>query len=145
MIYLDTGCLLKLYYPEPESPAVVAAIVGEVVAFSSLHELEIVAAMEAKVFRKEAQPGQVSAALAAIHQDLAKGKLSAVPVNWSGVFRGATELAQTHVAAIGCRSLDILHCALARFLGATPFVSSDRRQIALARAEGMSVQAIGLE
>ena len=39
MLYLDTACLLKLYYPEPES----AAVAGEAVIFTPLHELEMVA------------------------------------------------------------------------------------------------------
>ena len=50
MIYLDTGCLLKLYYPEPESEAVAVAVSGEVIAFTPLHELEMVTAMQLKVF-----------------------------------------------------------------------------------------------
>ena len=28
MIYLDTGCFVKLYYPEPESPQVIASSTG---------------------------------------------------------------------------------------------------------------------
>ena len=51
-----TGCLLKLYYPEPESAAVVAAVAGEAVIFTPLHEMEMVTAMQLKVFRGEVQP-----------------------------------------------------------------------------------------
>jgi len=29
MIYLDTGCLVKLYYPEPDSASVAAAVFGK--------------------------------------------------------------------------------------------------------------------
>ena len=29
MIYLDTGCLVKLYYPEPDSHLVAARVVGK--------------------------------------------------------------------------------------------------------------------
>jgi hypothetical protein len=39
VVYLDTGCLVKLYYLEPESAAVAAAVVGEPIAFTLLHEL----------------------------------------------------------------------------------------------------------
>ena len=49
MVYLDTGCLVKLYYPEPESAAVVAGVMGEQIAFTVLHELEMVTAMQLKV------------------------------------------------------------------------------------------------
>ena len=62
MVYLDTGCLVKLYYPERESAAVAAAVMGERIAFTALHELEIVTAMHLKVFRGEATSEQVVAA-----------------------------------------------------------------------------------
>jgi hypothetical protein len=29
VIYLDTGCFVKLYYPEPDSPKVIVAIRGK--------------------------------------------------------------------------------------------------------------------
>ncbi len=41
MIYLDTGCLVKLYYPEPDSGAVVARVSGRPVFFTPLHDLEL--------------------------------------------------------------------------------------------------------
>ena len=46
MVYLDAGCLVKLYYPEHESAAVAAAVVGDQITFTALHELELVTAME---------------------------------------------------------------------------------------------------
>ena len=142
MVYLDTGCLLKLYYPEPESGAVVAAVTGEAIAFTPLHELEIATAMQLKVFRGEARPEQAVAVAALVREDMAAGKLVEVTVDWLTALREATRLAQAHAAKIGCRSLDILHCALAKAVTATVFVSSDTRQIALARAEALPVLAI---
>ena len=142
MIYLDTGCLLKLYYPELESGALVAAVTGEAIVFTPLHELEITTAMQLKVFRGEARPEQAVAAAALVREDVVAGKLVEVAVDWPAALREATRLAQAHAAKIGCRSLDILHCALAKATTATVFVSSDTRQIALARAEGLPVLAI---
>ena len=63
-------------------------------------------------------------------------------VDWPLVWREAARLAQTHAATVGCRSLDILHCALAEALRATRFVSSDARQLALVRQAGLRVLAI---
>ena len=142
MLYLDTGCLLKLYYPEPESAAVAVAVSGEVIALTPLHELEIVTAMQLKVFRGEAKPEQAVAAAGLVRDDVASGKLVEVEVEWQVVWRDAARLAQIHAATTGCRSLDILHCALARAVLATRFVSSDKRQIALACAEALPVLAI---
>ena len=142
MVYLDTGCLLKLYYPEPESGAVVATVTGEAIMFTPLHELEMATAMQLKVFRGEARPEQAVAAAALVREDVVVGKLVEVAVDWPVALREATRLAQTHAAKVGCRSLDILHCALAKVVMATVFVSSDTRQIALARAEGLHVLPI---
>jgi|GEM_PF-4530522 len=41
VLYLDTGCLVKLYYPEPESAAVEQIVLGKAIIFTDLHELEI--------------------------------------------------------------------------------------------------------
>ena len=142
MVYLDTGCLVKLYYPEPKSAAVAAVVVGESIAFTLLHELEIITAMELKVFRGEAASEQVVAAMALVQEDVATGKLLESPVDWGSIFRDAVHLAQIHAAVTGCRSLDILHCALAKAVSPSVFLSSDTRQIQLARAAGLRVVAI---
>lgn len=142
MVYLDTGCLLKLYYPEPESGAVAAAVAGETIVFTALHELEMVTALQLKLFRGEGKPEQATAALGFVHEDLAAGKLVEAAVDWRSVLRAAARLAQAQAAKIGNRSLDILHCAVAKAIGPSVFVSSDTRQLALARAEGLSVVAI---
>ena len=41
MTYLDTGCFVKLYYPEPDSAQVVALIQGKAVCHTLLHELVV--------------------------------------------------------------------------------------------------------
>ena len=116
MLYFDTGCLLKLYYPEPESASVAAAVAGEAVIFTPLHELEMVTVMQLKVFRGEAQPGQAAAAAGLVRDDVAAGKLVRLAVDWPLAWREAARLADIHAANVGCRSLDILHCALAEAL-----------------------------
>jgi len=63
VIYLDTGCLLKLYYPEPNSASVAAAVSGKVIVFTALHELETVSALQLKRFRREATPEQAEASM----------------------------------------------------------------------------------
>lgn len=49
MIYLDTACLVKLSYPEPDSAKVVAHIQGKTVCFTRLHELEFANALQLKI------------------------------------------------------------------------------------------------
>jgi len=73
--YLDTGCFVKLYYPEPDSARVVALVQGKAIGYTPLHELEVVNALQLKVFFKSATPAQVMAARALISADLKSGVL----------------------------------------------------------------------
>jgi len=133
---------VKLYYPERDSSAVVRAVAGEQIAFTALHELEMVTAMQLKVFRGEAKSEQVVAAIGLVKEDLVAGKLVDPPTDWRSTFGEATRLAQSHAAVLGCRSLDTLHCALVKVVSPSMFFSSDARQIQLARAVGLRVLAI---
>jgi predicted nucleic acid-binding protein len=142
VIYLDTGCLLKLYYPESNSVSVAEAVSGKGIIFTALHELETVSALQLKRFRGEATAEQAEAAMRLMREDLTGGKLAGFAVNWPTVLHDAAELAGTHAASSGCRSLDVLHCAIARAVEADEFVSSDARQIAVATAMGLKVAAI---
>ena len=52
------------------------------------------------------------------------------------------KLAEQHTGTIGCRSLDIFHCAAAKVLSATEFISTDTRQKRLATAMGLNLLTI---
>lgn len=137
MIYLDTGCLVKLYFPEPDSAAVAARVAGRAMFYTPLHELELTNALNQKRFHGHATAAQVNAALAVIQSDLSSGVLVAPPTVWRTHFQSATQLSLSHTPVIGCRSLDILHCAVAADLLATEFVTTDARQSRLALAMGL--------
>jgi predicted nucleic acid-binding protein len=136
MIYLDTGCLIKLYYPEPNSAAVVARVAGRPIYWTPVHELELTTALCQKQFQRQATPAQVAATLASVATDLASGLLVPAPVG-ADPFRHAVELSLTHTPAIGCRSMDILHCAIAADLEVLEFITTDHRQSLLAQAIGL--------
>jgi predicted nucleic acid-binding protein len=139
VIYLDTGCLLKLYYPEPESSRVAALVSGNPIAFIALHELELYNALELKVYRKEATPAQVRATRALVDADVRAGVLHRPPLAWGDVLRDAEAAATAHTRTLGCRSLDVLHCAAARHLSAVKsFITTDKRQYRLAIKLGLS-------
>lgn len=142
MIYLDTGCLLKLYYPEPDSAAVARVVTGAVVAFLGLHEVELTNALEQKAFRREAKPAQTRAVLSLVASDIQGGVLHRATVDWDIVLRDATTLAKAHTRRIGCRSLDILHCAAAQALGVSAFITTDARQRRLALAMGLKCPSV---
>lgn len=138
MIYLDTGCLLKLHYPEPDSAKVAALVRGKVIAFLALHALELSNALELKRFRKEARPAQVRATEAGVEADLRAGALHRPALAWDDVLADAKSLAKGHTRTLGCRSLDILHCAAARRLAVAEFITTDVRQRGLALAIGLA-------
>jgi uncharacterized protein len=142
VIYLDTGCLLKLYYPEPESSRVAALVSGEVIPFVALHELELSNALALKLYRKEATASQVRATTALVEEDLRASVLHRPVVRWEDLWREAATLARTHTRSVGCRSLDILHCAAAQSLAATSFVTTDTRQRRLASKLGLRCPAV---
>ena len=132
MTYLDTGCLVKLYYPEPESGRIIARVQGKVICYTPLHELEFLNALQLKVFSGGATAAQVKAARESVAADLAAGVLRSTGWEWPQIFQEAVRLAERHTDTLGCRSLDILHCATARIVGAAEFITTDTRQIKLA-------------
>jgi predicted nucleic acid-binding protein len=142
VIYLDTGCLLKLYYPEPESVRVAGLVSGNVIPFLALHELEVFNALELKLYRKQVTRAQVRAAAALVEQDVRSGVLYRAAVPWEDLLQEAALTAKAHTRKFGCRSLDILHCSAARSLAVTSFVTTDTRQRRLAESLGLNCPAI---
>ncbi len=142
MIYLDTGCLLKLYYPETDSAKVAKLVAGQTIALIAIHELELCNALELKLFRKEAKPAQVDATLALVDDDIRSGVLYRPVVIWEDMLREAARLAKNHTRALGCRSLDIVHCSAARQLSAALFITTDVRQRRLAVAIGLKCPSV---
>jgi predicted nucleic acid-binding protein len=138
LIYLDTGCLVKLYYPEPDSSLIVAAVLGKPICLTALHELEFTNALSLKAFHGSASAEQVHAARLLVAGDLRSGVLVSADANWRSIFSEASRLAELHSPSIGCRSLDILHCAAAKLLAAPEFVTTDARQRKLAIAMGLN-------
>ncbi len=139
MTYLDTGCLVKLYYPEPDSPQVIALVQGQPLFFTPLHELEMTNALQLKVFSKSATAAQAAAARSLVAGDLQSGVLVSTEAQWKEAFAEAIKLAEQHSGTIGCRSLDVLHCAAAKVLAAKEFISTDGRQKQLAIAMGLNL------
>lgn len=138
---MDTGCLVKLYYPEPDSQKVAAFVAGRPICFNPLHELEFTNALHLKLFHRSATSAQALAATGLVEADVKSGVLLSPMTNWEKIFRSATEFARTHSASFGCRSLDVLHCAAEMALEAEEFLSTDARQKKLAGAIGLKLAA----
>ena len=141
-LYADTSLLVSYYVNDVNSASAQALIHGatDPLLFTGLHRLEIKNALELGVFRRLVTPTQARATWNAVEQDLRAGRLFPKPLNWVPVFRTAAQWATVHSATIGCRSLVILHVAVASKLAATRFFSFDGRQRSLAKAVGLPVK-----
>ena len=139
MRYFDTGVLLKLYLPEPRADEAVAHVntSSNRPQITPRHEVEMRSALRQKVGRGEITFVECEALLAQLNADLGDGVLERVTVNWADVFVTAEALSATHGISTLCRSLDMLHVALAKELGATEFCTFDHRQSLMANAAGL--------
>ena len=106
--------------------------------YTPLHELELTNALNQKRFHHQATDAQVNAALGLIHADLTAGVLVIPISSWHIHYQTAVQLSMSHTPTIGCRSLDILHCAIAADLQAIEFVTTDVRQSRLAKSMGLA-------
>jgi hypothetical protein len=61
------------------------------------------------------------------------------PVKLDKAIEAARSLSDKHTERLGCRGFDLLHVAVALELECETFLTADRIQGALARAEGLNV------
>ncbi|MGH7896322.1 MAG: type II toxin-antitoxin system VapC family toxin [Candidatus Binatia bacterium] len=104
-----------------------------------LHRVELVTAWHLKVFRRELDLAIVVRALDDLESDVEVGVWEVPPYDLADVHARAEILARRHAAALGTRTLDILHVAAAVVTGARDFVTGDRRQASLAEAAELKV------
>lgn len=140
-IYYDTGILLKLYLNEPDSSRVRRYVVerGNALLITSFHQAEITSAIQLKVFRKECSQTQARVTLKHIEADRRENVLIQTTLDWNLAWSKCVELSTAHSRSTGCRTLDTLHVACAVIIETDRFVTSDERQIRLAKRIGMDV------
>lgn len=141
-LYADTSLLVSYYVNDANSARAQALIQAAIdpLVFTGLHRLELRNALELGVFRQLLTTAQSQAACNDVERDIRAGRLFLQPVNWVPVFRAAAQLAARYSGGLGCRSLDILHVAVARNLTTTQFLSFDGRQRSLAQRLGLNVK-----
>jgi len=140
--YFDSGVLAKLYCLEPNTPQAAALVRAEQppLPFTRWQELEIRNALRLKAFRGELTEAQLQQSLADLGADLTAGLFQRADLDAEKLFQVAEELSSQFALQTGCRTLDIVHVAAARGLGATDFVSLDARQRKLATLSGLRVR-----
>jgi len=137
--YIDSSALVPVYVPEHFSEAARAAVrnAGQV-PFTALHRLEVPNALELLVGRKLMTRGECRAVHTQLRDDLEHQRLLAVALDFELVFAEAAELSRLYSAKLLTSSLDLLHVAAARAARCTRFVSAGDRQLALAKAGGLT-------
>ena len=143
MIYLDTSAFIKLYLQEEGSAEVHGLVVAQMDPLPMWHflELELVNALRFKVFLSEMSPEEVQR-LISLYLDRKRGGQYFVPHLDPVALHELSLQMSVRTPAIGCHALDILHVAAARLCDAGIFVTADRRQAALAEAEGRAVRLV---
>lgn len=137
-IYADASFLISLYSPDANS-----AVAGKIMRASAgeryvtvFGELEVVNALQLRVFRKELSGSQVQSALTDFEKDLRNGILLLRPLP-EQVFERAGQLSRQTTARLGTRTADLLHVSAALELAADCLYSFDQQQRKLARAVGL--------
>jgi predicted nucleic acid-binding protein len=132
--YLDSSFLFSLYAPDDHSTAAASELsrIRGALVLSSLSELELVNALELRVFRKELTRKQVDRAHAAFDDDIHRGVLTVFELEPAAFLRAKKLIMQT-TSLLGCRAADILHVGAALEVRADRLLSFDQRQKALAR------------
>lgn len=112
------------------------------VPFTPLHGLEVRNVFHLLCGRGSISTAELRSVLGWLEDDLAAHRLARVPIDFAGLFARAEPLVTAHAARLLCRTLDILHVACALQLECTRFVTADDRQLALAKAVGMTTADI---
>ena len=137
--YFDTGTLVPLYVREVFSPAVKCFMDSrsEFIPIHLFHCLEVENALRLKVFRGEMDGNRCSAVLDRVRLEINEGRTVLRPVDWIAALEEARRIGARVTSRAGCRTLDLLHVAIATQWESDVFVTADDRQIKAARAAGL--------
>jgi predicted nucleic acid-binding protein len=150
-VYADTSFLVKLLTDEPGSETAMSEfrrLEFPPLFFLPLHALEVTNAIRHRAFhlRRSTASGQRAAiarerdtALARVERWLTRAWLIEASADCDEALLRARTLSEKHTERLGCRGFDLVHVALALELECETFLTSDRVQAAVARAEGLDV------
>jgi predicted nucleic acid-binding protein len=138
-LYIDTSCLLKLFFAEPDSAAVAALVAAEDhVVVSTLARLELHVQIQGRVAGGTLPSRAATALMALVHRTLAETPYEVVetPAN---IFSVAAEQITPMGRSVHCRTLDRLHLAAMEALGLGRLLTTDDTQARAALARGFEV------
>jgi len=140
--YFDTAIILKLYVQEATTPDALrlANESPSPYLLTPWQEIETRTALRLKAFRKEITHVEMQASLEAFDEDILSGRWKTPEFKEATVWKFARELSDRYAEKVGCRTLDLLHVAVALSLGVKTIVTFDERQRAVAKSEGLTVK-----
>ena len=143
-IYADTSFLFSLYAVDVNSARADAWRLANPapLPFTGFHRLEFRNALSLAVFQQRLTSTEVQAVWQEVENDVAAGLLVGRGGLWHRVLVEAEISAINHTPIVGCRTLDVLHVATAKLLGATEFCSFDTRQSTLAGRIGLTAVSL---
>lgn len=136
-LYLETSCLLKLLFYEPDSPRVHELVAAESdVVVTSLVELEAEQQILARYLAGRLSRSRRITVLARMRELLAQAPFERLspPVSFLDA-----ALRQARGSRVYCRTLDRLHLGAMEALGLRRLLTNDDQQAAAARALGFEV------
>ena len=138
-LYLDTSCLLKLLFPEPESSTTALLITAETrVVVTTLARLEAIVQIQGRV-----AGGLLTARSASTLTRLLDQTLAATPFDLLPTPPGVDAVAVGQLFPLGrsvhCRTLDRLHLAAMQAIGLRRILTNDEIQARAATALGFDV------
>lgn len=138
--YCDTSVLASLYLEDSNSKKTTRWLqeVELPLPLSPLSELELVGAVQQRLFRKQITMQEAVRCQYDIQDDIKQGIYSRVTLE-QREYERALQLIHCHTSSIGCRTLDVLHIASALLLNIREFVTCDARQKLLAQTAGLKV------
>jgi predicted nucleic acid-binding protein len=145
--YFDSSVLVPLYVEDDvfsRRASVFVEHFAPVIAICPLQRAEFENAVRLKVFRKEILSEDAVFAFQHFANGFADGRLVRRDVNWPAAFAGVTDVSRRVTEKTGCRTLDLLHVAVAVQWGCRRFVSADERQLAAAQRMGFETADLRL-
>jgi predicted nucleic acid-binding protein len=135
-LYLDTSCLLKLFFREPETTRTMELIaLEEHVLVSTLTRLEALVHVHARVTTKLLAKSAAATLVLRMDQVLQSDpyELRVLP---QGIIEAAEDQFKDMRRSVHCRTLDRLHLAIMSLLGLRRLLTNDDTQARAARALG---------
>lgn len=137
--YYDTGVLVSFYVEEKFSKAAAILIEDrqEAISLNAFHQLELENALLLKVFRGELDEQRCRAVREKVISNIGEGRLCVRPADWADAIQEARRISAKVTVRTGCRTLDLLHIAVALQWESVIFVTADNRQLRAARLMGL--------